>query len=97
MSWSGSISLRTLEMGYELARANPNGWKILLARLLPAETPLTVLADLKQKRISVQDQVREFVRLTGLSRRTFYNYRNRLREDSAQSASCKSLGGVRRG
>ncbi len=94
---ASAISLRTLEMGYELARTNQDSWRHLLARLLPENTPDKILSNLTRKRISVNSQVREFIKLTGLSRRSFFNHRNRLRQELSQNASCTKIRGGERG
>ncbi len=72
------LNLRTLKMGYEIARSNPSAWRDLLHRLLPATTqtsPQDVLRSLSISDLPVEEQAREFAMATGLSRRTFYYYR----------------------
>lgn len=77
------ISLRTLQMGYELAKANPDDWKMLFGRLLPrTESPKEVVSQLDQGKNKLNEQIIEFMRTTGLSRRTFYNYRNKMRNET---------------
>ncbi len=70
-----SINLRTLQMGYELARANPTSWETLLAKLVSPADPRYVIEDLAKSDLLVEEQFREFSRITGLSRRTFFKYR----------------------
>lgn len=73
-----AINLRTLQMGYDLARTNPETWQVLLEKLVPRSDPKAVLEDLARSDLSVEEQSREFSRLTGLSRRTFFKYRKRM-------------------
>lgn len=70
-----SINLRTLQMAYELARANPENWQSLLGKLVPESNPTAIMESLSQSEFSVEEQCREFSQLTGLSRRTFFYYR----------------------
>ena len=72
-----AINLRTSQMGYDLARTNPDTWEALLEKLVPQSNARTVLEDLAQSDLSVEEQSREFNRLTGLSRRTFFKYRKK--------------------
>lgn len=74
------VNLRTLRMGYELAVSGRNDWKDLFQKLLPPADP-TRLAYISSSssNISVEEQFREFHRATGLSRRTFFYYRQRVR------------------
>jgi hypothetical protein len=69
------LNLRTLKMAYEVARANPGNWQSLMARLLPKTSPRSLAGKLSQGGLSIEEQAREFSRQTGLSRRTFFNYR----------------------
>jgi len=64
-------------MGYDLARTNPETWQVLLEKLVPRSDPKAVLEDLARSDLSVEEQSREFSRLTGLSRRTFFKYRKK--------------------
>ena len=84
-SKSLSVNLRTLQMGYELARTNPETWQILLGKLVPHTSPTVILESLAQSDMPVEEQYREFTRQTGLSRRTFFKYRQQmdLRSSSA--------------
>lgn len=79
------LSLRTLEQGYELACLDPSGWRALLPKLLPRDThgPSQSTSESLVKALArsdkrVQEQVIQFCRKTGLSRRTFFNLRARL-------------------
>lgn len=69
------LNLRTLKMGYEIARNSPDSWSQLFGRLLPPMTPQDVLRSLNESTISVEEQCKEFIKATGLSRRTFYYYK----------------------
>jgi hypothetical protein len=71
------ISYRTLEQGYELAIDHPEHWQDLLAPQLPiaSEDPLKLVKQLSKQNIKVKDQVRLFEEATGMSRRTFFKYR----------------------
>lgn len=70
-----SMNLRTLHLGYELAKTNPAQWRHLLDRLVPSEEPRALVSGLSQSSLPVEEQSREFMRATGLSRRTFFKYR----------------------
>jgi hypothetical protein len=72
------FSLRTLEQGYELAKVRPDGWRELLMKLLPKNDPEQVVRELYATEIATKEQVIEFCRITGRSRRTFFNIRDRL-------------------
>ena len=72
------VSLRTLQMGYEVARSNPENWMALLPNLLPKVSIPEVVVELNGRNLTVEDQAREFVRVTGLTRRNFFNHRRRL-------------------
>ncbi len=69
------LNLRTLKMGYEIAKSNPEAWQSLLDRLLPQVSPQDILRSLADSELSTEEQSREFARTTGLSRRTFYYYK----------------------
>lgn len=69
------LNLRSLKMAYEIAKTNPVNWKSLLERLLPSDSAKGIASKLVGSDIPVEAQAREFTRLTGLSRRTFFNYR----------------------
>ncbi len=74
------ISYRTLKMGYELATHNPDSWKGLLAGMIASvpEDPKALVKKLLKKDLKVKEQVRQFEEITGLKRRTFFNYRKEL-------------------
>ena len=76
------VNLRTLHLGYELAASGRSDWKELFLKLLPAADPIQ-LAYLKSSDAdtSVEQQFRDFYQLTGLSRRTFFYYRQRARQN----------------
>ncbi len=72
------FSLRTLEMGYEFAKVEPNGWQDLLLRTLPPVAPDIVVRELDASEERIERQFEEFRRVTGKSRRTFFYIRDRL-------------------
>lgn len=88
------INLRTLQMCYEVAKANPDTWESLVNLLLPKISPIDLVRDLSRSSVSVESQVRQFQNSTGLSRRTFYNYLDRvkgnLEKESTSEATPKS-------
>ncbi len=71
-----SLNLRSLLLGYELAQSSPVGWKETLRKLLRSKDSVSNLYVAPAK---VDDQVKEFMRSTGLSRRSFFNHRKRYR------------------
>lgn len=83
------ISLRTLEMGIEIAENDPDSWQELLESAIPGIAPaLTkggatsstadILASLGQSGQTVAHQFEEFHRATGKSRRAFFYQRKKL-------------------
>lgn len=84
---SERINLRTLQLGYELIQANPETWKELLDRLLPKTDPHFIAEKILQSASGPEDQARQFTRLTGLSRRTFFNYRKEMESRPRQAAA----------
>src|SRR5262249_24258692 len=72
---SGVANVRTLNLGYELALENPDSWEFLLDRMIPNESPRELARSLATGGGTVNAQIRVFQRTTGLSRRTFFNYR----------------------
>lgn len=72
------FSLRTLEMGYEFAQLEPEGWQDLLLRTLPPVAPDIVVRELDASEERIERQFEEFRRVTGKSRRTFFYIRDRL-------------------
>lgn len=75
---TSNINLRTLQLGYELAKTHPENWQNLLEKLLPGKRPDAYAKELSETQLCVQEQAKEFMRVTGLSRRTFFNYRERM-------------------
>jgi hypothetical protein len=71
------INLRTLRLGYELAKSNTTRWRELFDRLLPSPDPTKTAYLAIMEKGTVEEQFREFHRATGLSRRTFFYYRTR--------------------
>ena len=85
------ISLRTLELGVELANVAPEHWRSLLKKAiytveaLPQESIFlqdistkAVVKKLNDSSLKVEDQFREFQNLTGKSRRAFFYARKSL-------------------
>lgn len=77
---TSTLNLRTLVMGFELARANPTSWHDLVSKLVHS-SPRDTVAHVTAASTKVGDQVKDFMRLTGLSRRTFFNHRKRFKEE----------------
>lgn len=72
----GKLNFRSLRLGYELAENFPDKWEVLLEKLLTGErTPSSIVQTLTRSGIPVEEQVRRFRSETGLSRRTFFNYK----------------------
>ncbi len=71
------ISYRMLRMGYDLAKDHPEDWRDLLAPKVPvvAEDPFKLVKKLDREKLKVKEQVRIFEEATGMSRRTFFKYR----------------------
>ena len=73
------LSIRTLELGYEFAKQCPETWESHFMATAPKLTPLQFVKTLNDDgELSVAQQCREFMRLTGKSKRTFFNYRAEL-------------------
>ena len=83
------ISLRTLEMGIEIAENDPDSWQDLLQSAIPSIAPAPskgggtsssadILASLGQSGLTVAHQFAEFHRATGKSRRAFFYQRKKL-------------------
>lgn len=74
------LSYRTLQMGYELAMHNPEYWKPLLEQMLvpDQEDPKKLVRKLARQDLKVKEQLRMFEESTGLKRRTFFKYRQKL-------------------
>lgn len=82
------LSLRTLEIGYELA-SHDDGWKDTLSKVVAKtkgfksiieqiERPNDLIRSLASSYKSLGEQCREFQRITGKSRRTFYYQRGKV-------------------
>ena len=71
------ISFRTLKKGYRLAEVHPDSWRELFADTLPKRPiePSKLVKELSRQNLMVKDQKRIFTELTGLSSRSFFNYR----------------------
>ena len=71
------ISYRTLRAGYDLAVDHPDDWRDLLAPKMPlaADDPEKLVKTLAREKLKVKEQVRIFEETTGMSRRTFFKYR----------------------
>lgn len=76
------INLRTLELGYELAQVDPNTWACTMMKLLPGVAPEHLIEQLSSSDLPVERQAQTFSQATGLSRRTFFNYRRLAREST---------------
>lgn len=76
------MSYRALKMGYELAIHNPDCWRELLFDLTGAENenPKVILREILKQSLPVKEQIWRFQEITGLKRRTFFNYRNEILE-----------------
>ena len=74
------ISYRTLQMGYELAKHNPEIWQKLLGGMIlsPQEDPKALVRRLAKEGLKVKDQILQFEQITGFKRRTFFKYRQML-------------------
>ena len=73
------VSLRTLKMGYNLAESHPQNWQPLFLKLLPRDEPKKVaIARLLKAGVPPKQQETKFLTETGMSRRSFYNYRKRM-------------------
>jgi hypothetical protein len=83
------ISLRTLEMGVEIAENEPESWQELLESAIPGVAPallkgvavkssVDVLKILGQSGMKVSQQFTEFHQVTGMSRRSFFYQRKKL-------------------
>lgn len=86
----GRISFRTFELGCEVARIHPGNWAELLSSLLPKSNYSGLVLELAATGVSVRAQCLEFQKQTGLSERTFYNYRSKIsqEEEKQPSALC---------
>lgn len=71
------ISFRTLKKGYRLAEVHPDSWRELFADTLPKGTvePSVLIKELSKQNLMVKEQKRIFIEKTGLSSRSFFNYR----------------------
>lgn len=82
------ISFRTLKKGYRLAEVHPDSWRELFADTLPRGTvePGVLIKELSKQNLMVKDQKRIFIEKTGLSSRSFFNYR---KDEKISRASSK--------
>ena len=72
------IKLRTLKMGYDLAATHPEAWRDLFIHLLPRKhEPTDLISQILRSELSAKEQEAKFSELTGLSRRSYYNYKKR--------------------
>lgn len=72
-----AINFRSLRIAYELAESAPEHWESLFLLTLPNKDPLRVITNLATHGLPVEQQARRFSELTGLSRRSFFLYRQR--------------------
>ena len=70
-------SYRTLRAGYDLAIDHPDDWPDLLAPKIPGpiDDPEKLVKSLNAENLKIKEQARIFQETTGMSRRTFFNYR----------------------
>ena len=88
---SSEISLRTLQMGYELASVDPTGWRGLLMSGLPRADPQQIVQELGRSSMKVKEQEELFIRQTGLQRRKFYYIREQIGLASAVRSKATSI------
>ena len=72
------VNLRSLKMGYDLAMTHSVNWRELFLNLLPKKQKVSRSGDWMAPSSSsrpIKEQEKEFLKVTGKSRRTFYNYR----------------------
>lgn len=74
-----AFNFRSLRIAYELAESAPEHWESLFLLTLPNQDPLRVMSNIA-KELPVEQQARRFSELTGLSRRSFFLYRQRLKQ-----------------
>lgn len=101
------ISLRTLEIGVEIAEGDPMSWQDLLENAIPAvlQSPASassldsgahILSSLGLSGMNVDQQFAEFHRATGKSRRAFFYQRKKLglssRHKLTSAVSSKTVG-----
>jgi len=87
----GKVSLRTLHLGYELAGSSPEKWKEIFEKLIPGTiSPRKLVQELHGTGAEVQLQLQSFREATGLSERTFFNYRGDLGVSRLWGGSRKS-------
>lgn len=75
------VSFRTLRKGYRLAAVHPDSWRELFSDTIPkgAVAPEKLIKELSRQELMVKEQKRIFIEKTGLSSRSFYNYRKDAR------------------
>jgi hypothetical protein len=76
------VNLRTLRMGYELAKTQPESWKEVLPHLLPRAAGAIRRESYREDdqinpNLPARLQAEEFCKRTGKSRRTFYLYKKK--------------------
>ena len=72
-------NLRTLKLGYDLAKSHPEFWQDLFIHLLPKEEgSMEQVEQILHSDLPVKKQEAKFLASTGKSRRTFYNYKKKL-------------------
>lgn len=74
-----TLNFRSLRIAYELAESAPSHWESLFLLTLPNQDPLRVMSNMPKNELSVEQQARRFSELTGLSRRSFFLYRQRTK------------------
>lgn len=74
------VSYRSLQKAYEIAVHNPDSWEQMGGgrTKAPPEASHKVIARLNRPDVKVKDQLREFEKITGFKRRSFFKYRRQL-------------------
>lgn len=72
-----SLNYRTLFVGVSLFKTHRNHWKRLFLLTLPErqKSPLTLVRELAEQRLPIEQQYQKFHAMTHKSRRTFFRYR----------------------
>jgi len=73
------FNLRMLVKGMEMRSYSETKWRDLLLSTFETDETLRLLRHLARSGMSVEEQAREFTRLTGMSRATFFRYRQKVR------------------
>jgi len=79
-----NLSLRLLDKIYEIYKHAQDNWQELAKLILEYDENLEIVYELIKSGMSVKEQVKEFIERTGLSRRTYFYYKKKVK-------SCISL------